>query len=215
MVRISRLSSLLCSMPQALHQSILMARRYKEISSVSRLVHIHGAYLRGSSSSSLDLGCGSSPQNPFSAQNIFGVDIRSDLDKQVVHANLAAEPIPFGSCVFDYCTAFDFLEHIPRLLWINGKQRLPFVELLNEVYRVLKHEALFLHSTPSYPSKHAMQDPTHVNFITEDTMPCYFCEPMALARNLGYGFTGKFQLIDQRWLGSTHCVTLMKALKDT
>ena len=66
---------------------------------------------------------------------------------------------------------------------------------------------------PSFPSKEAFQDPTHVNFITEDTMPNYFYEPNNFAKNLGYGFNGNFELIEQRWESNIWLIGIMKALK--
>ena len=144
---------------------------------------------------SLDLGCGSNPRNPFQATKSFGVDIRGDLEGNISQADLSTDPIPFEDNKFDFCTAFVFIEHIPRISYPQGKSRLAFLELMNEMHRVLKPGGLFLHSTPSFPSKEAFQDPTHVNFITEDTMPNYFCEPNNFSKNLGYGFNGSFELI--------------------
>jgi SAM-dependent methyltransferase len=166
-----------------------------------------------SSSKSLDLGCGANPRNPFGAKEVFGVDIRSDLSRDIRQADLAIEAIPFGSDLFDFCTAFDVLEHIPRNSWGNGTCRLAFIELLNEIHRVLKPGGLFLHHTPAFPSKEAFKDPTHVNIITEDTMPNYFCEPFSSAKQLGYGFSGSFELVEQRWLKSIWIVGIMRALK--
>lgn len=45
---------------------------------------------------------------------------------------------------------------------------------MNEVHRVLKPNGIFLHQTPAYPSTVAFRDPTHVNIITEETIPHYF-----------------------------------------
>ena len=76
------------------------------------------------------------------------------------------EPIPFGDNTFNFCTAFDFIEHIPRIPYPESKKRLAFFELMNEIYRVLKPGEMLLHFTPAYPSKEAFQDPTYVNIIT-------------------------------------------------
>ena len=161
----------------------------------------------------LDLGCGANVRNPFGATESFGVDIRGDLSQGVKQADLSVEPIPFDSEFFDFCTAFDFLEHIPRNFSVNGQGRLAFIELMNEVHRILKPGGLFLHSTPAFPSKEAFQDPTHVNIITEDTLPRYFCEPCSWARTLGYGFRGRFELVEQRWVSNIFVVGILKALK--
>ena len=41
------------------------------------------------------------------------------------------------------------------------------IELIEDVYRILKPHGLFLHVTLAYPSEFAFQEPTHVNIITE------------------------------------------------
>jgi SAM-dependent methyltransferase len=128
---------------------------------------------------SLDLGCGENPRNPFEANNIFGVDVRNINDSRIKVANLFFEPIPFGDEYFDFVTAFDFIEHIPRVLSlfnpISQKNEIknPFIDLMNEVYRVLKMGGLFYSHTPALPHPAAFQDPTHVNFITEKTFPLF------------------------------------------
>ena len=126
---------------------------------------------------------------------------------------MSLERIPFQDSYFDACTAYDFIEHIPRISHYRDGSQSPFVELMNEIYRILKPGGLFLHRTPCYPAKQAFTDPTHVNIITEDTFPGYFCEPSNLAGNLGYGFKGSFELITQKWQADRWIICLMKANK--
>ena len=154
-------------------------------------------------SRSLDLGCGSIPRNPFQADQLFGVDLRNDMPASVRRADLSIEPIPWSSSSFDFLTAFDFIEHIPRHAVIEGRSIYPFICLMSEIFRVLNPGGLFLHSTPAYPSKVAFQDPTHLNIITEDTFPTYFCLPCLYAKELGYGFSGSFDLVKQAWIGQS------------
>jgi glycosyltransferase involved in cell wall biosynthesis len=146
----------------------------------------------------LDLGCGAKPRNPFNADALFGVDVRDDLGENIKMADLVVEPIPFEDACFEYVTAFDFLEHVPRVIY-NPTRRNPFVEVMNEVYRVLKPEGYFLSSTPAYPNGEAFQDPTHVNIMTDQTLPLYFCEPTRAAAM--YGFKGAFRIITHEWRG--------------
>ncbi|MEB3265389.1 MAG: methyltransferase domain-containing protein [Cyanobacteriota bacterium] len=165
-----------------------------------------------STSLALDLGCGFTPRNPFGAAAVKGIDVvASPISEEVVCANLVLNPIPFEDRSCGFVTAHDFIEHVPRLLYVDGKILNPFILLMNEIYRVLAPGGLFYSKTPAYPYKQAFQDPTHVNIISEDTFPLYFClnsvnpHPMAKA----YGFQGCFQLAGQAWCGAK-LLTLMR-----
>lgn len=160
--------------------------------------------------SSIDLGCGKNLKNPFLASEIYGIDFVEDLERKVKSADLNIEKIPFADSTFDYCTAYDFIEHVPRLIY-SPSRRFPFIELMNEIYRVLKPSGIFLSVTPAYPANEAFQDPTHVNFITKDTFNYYFCEEFLWARM--YGYTGTFKLLAQKMDGGK-LITYMRANKD-
>jgi SAM-dependent methyltransferase len=144
----------------------------------------------------LDLGCGLDPKNHFNANELYGCDIR-DLTNQLSlkgikfkSANLVLESIPFENNYFDSVSAMDFLEHIPRqIIDADGKIRNSFVELMNEIYRVLKPNGIFFASTPIFPHPWAFIDPTHVNIMSDKTYT-YFIGP----ENHGqmYGFKGNF-----------------------
>ena len=76
------------------------------------------------------------------------------------------QPIPYPDCSFDSISAFDFIEHVPRILAINQEStKFPFVELMSEIWRVLKPNGMFYALTPAFPHGAAFHDPTHVNFI--------------------------------------------------
>jgi SAM-dependent methyltransferase len=139
---------------------------------------------------SLDLGCGETIRNPYQALQVIGLDIQD--------ADLAIEPIPHPDDYFDFVTAYDFLEHIPRLLYVP-QRRYPFVELMSEIYRVLRVGGKFLSSTPAFPHAPAFQDPTHVNIITPLTFAEYFDDEKTWAKM--YGFKGKFHINNMRYHG--------------
>ena len=164
-------------------------------------VHIH-------TTRTLDLGSGITPQNPFNAQEVFGLDICDVELENVAKCDLALDDIPWENDSLDFVTAFDLLEHIPRLVYVNGVAKYSFIDLLNEVYRVLKKGGVFLASTPCYPHSAAFVDPTHVNFITTETFPKYFAEPYIYARR--YGFCGSFILHKQYFEGDYLVVVLEK-----
>lgn len=157
----------------------------------------------------LDLGCGPTPKNPFGADVVAGLDIREDVARNVRCADLAIEPLPWPDASFDYVTAFDFIEHVPRVVYAPAR-RFPFVELMNEIHRVLKPGGAFLSSTPAYPFAPAFRDPTHVNIITEATFPFYFDSRRREARM--YGFRGAFDVVRQGWRHS-HLVTVLKRVE--
>lgn len=163
--------------------------------------------------SSLDLGCGSNISNPFNATDLFGIDIRNDLDKNIYSADLITQSLPFPDQSFDMVTAFNLLEHIPRIYSQQNKTIYPVIKLFNEIHRVLKENGYFYHVTPMYPSIGAFQDPTHVNVMTENTIPQYFCEPLPYASHLGYGFEGLFRLIEQRWCYNQWIIGLIQKTK--
>lgn len=146
----------------------------------------------------LDLGCGAKPRNPYGRTQLYGIDVRDDarilLEKQnivMTKANLAIEKIPYENDFFDSISAIDFIEHIPRQLFIDRDTGMtyPFIELMNEIWRVLVPGGKFLAITPAYPSPFAFADPTHVNYISASTHE-YFCGENPTGRI--YGFKGRF-----------------------
>jgi SAM-dependent methyltransferase len=150
----------------------------------------------------LDLGCGENPRNPYGRDLLYVVDIRlaGSLNVHVLkRADLARGKIPFEDNFFDSVSAYDFLEHIPRTMpaAANGGSVFPFVELMNEIWRVLKPDGMFYAQTPAYPRSEAFQDPTHVNIITDRTHR-YFIEPHGGASV--YGFKGCFRVRRVKWI---------------
>lgn len=157
---------------------------------------------------SLDIGSGPEPRNPFDADEVLGVDIRSyESNGKIRKCAIGSEDLPFEDRYFDIVSAFDVLEHIPRASRYHDETIYPFVEAMNEIWRVLKLGGLFYSETPCYPMKEAFQDPTHVNIMTEDTLKLYFAE-RGWARI--YGFKGSFRLVLECWKGSHYCCILQK-----
>lgn len=155
----------------------------------------------------LDLGCGRRPRNPYQRQHLCGVDIRplsATPEFEYRTANLVVAPIPWPDNSFASVSAFDFLEHVPRLVVLpdGSGTRFPFIELLDEVWRVLAPGGRLYALTPAYPSPQAFQDPTHVNIITDQTHT-YFCGERPLGRI--YGFQGRFEALRVGWVDqATH-----------
>ncbi|HEX7341669.1 MAG TPA: methyltransferase domain-containing protein [Rhodanobacteraceae bacterium] len=149
----------------------------------------------------LDLGCGKFPRNPYHRTELCGVDIRPLQAEGFEYrlANLAVEPIPYFDDSFGSVSAYDFIEHVPRLLPApDGRSTIfPFVRLMDEIWRVLQPGGRLYALTPAYPHTQAFVDPTHVNIITECTH-AYFCGEHPLAGM--YGFTGRFKALRCEWV---------------
>jgi SAM-dependent methyltransferase len=159
----------------------------------------------------LDLGCGETPKNPFKCAEVYGIDIRENVSENIKSADLAVEPIPFADESFDYVTAFDFIEHVPRIIYMP-QRRFCFVELMNEIYRVLKPGGIFMSFTPAFPKAPAWRDPTHVNIITTETFPIYFDDNTRGAAM--YGFNGYFRILKQGWhKNNIHLITHMRKVQ--
>ena len=154
---------------------------------------------------SLDLGCGPNPKNHFGAEEVYGIDMVDDPEKKILKADLAVESIPFEDEYFDYVTAHDFLEHVPRLIYAPTR-KYSFVDIMSEIWRVLKPGGKLYSFTPSYPHENAFVDPTHVNFITPDTFGRYFDNVNTFGRI--YGFKGQFHVESQHWSGG-HLVSIL------
>jgi SAM-dependent methyltransferase len=160
----------------------------------------------------LDLGCGLNIRNPFNMDEVYGIDIRERKEENIQTCDLTIETIPFPDNYFDCVSAFDFIEHIPRIIYCPSR-RFPFIELMSEAYRVLKLGGLFLSVTPAFPHEAAWRDPTHVNIITEQTFPLYFDDINCWGRD--YGFKGAFHIESQKWFeGGAHLETLMRKVPE-
>lgn len=152
----------------------------------------------------LDLGCGGIPRNPYRRDEVVGVDLKASATGTaagvtIVAGDLTLQPIPFPDAHFDSVSAYDFLEHVPRVLPARDglSLRFPFVELMSEISRVLRPGGLFYALTPAYPAQEAFTDPTHVNILTRSSHR-YFVGDTPLARM--YGYTGHFRLRRAEWV---------------
>ena len=155
----------------------------------------------------IDLGSGTNPKNDFGAEEVWSLDIVDSKNTRHVVCDATHGPLPLDNDYFDIVTAYDFLEHVPRVNLANNETTFPFVTLMNEIHRILKPGGHFYSYTPVFPKKSAFQDPTHVNIMTKDTLQMYFCGPNPVAEI--YGFSGGFDMLRSGWKG-THHYALMK-----
>ncbi len=162
---------------------------------------------------SLDLGCGLRPHNPFSAETVMGVDFNPavvSLGVNFKHHDFVLNGIPFPDHHFDYVSAFDVLEHVPRLSIDHSKgvSRFLFNELMGDIHRVLKPNGILYAFTPVVPSVSVWDDPTHVNPITKTTHR-YFCERNHLQH---MGFRGLFRALEITTLNGSRAKTAKRSL---
>jgi len=178
------------------------------LSSKMKAIELQQGRLDGQILRSLDLGCGQNPRNTFSAQEVYGVDIDSALNKnnkRILTADLVIEAIPAADNSFDYITAFDFIGHVPHLVQAPDR-RYSFIELMNEIWRVLKPGGIFLSVTPAF------RDPAQINSITEETFLKDFDNRYRRASI--HGFMGYFEVGQQERKDDGTLVTWMRAVRE-
>jgi SAM-dependent methyltransferase len=108
----------------------------------------------------LDIGCGANKQKGF-----VGIDYKQYGDVDVVHdIEVTPWPLP-DECVLK-AVASHVLEHI-------NPHKGVFINVMDEIWRVLKPGGQFAFVVPYAGSHGYYQDPTHCNPINETTM-CYF-----------------------------------------
>jgi len=123
--------------------------------------------LRDHAGIKLDIACGGH-KNP----DFVGLDIRSLPNVDIVwDVNMHPWPLP-DDCVI-MATASHLLEHIPGVVIDNGHTRFPFLEFMDEVWRIMRVGCEFYIVVPHGSSQGYMQDPTHCNAMNQ-TRWAYF-----------------------------------------
>lgn len=119
----------------------------------------------------ISLGCGREQRDGF-----IGLDSVDFKWNKIWNAE--RDLLPFGDNTVDFIEMHNFLEHIERRYWIA---------MFNECHRVLKTNGVLEIITPDCEASVglAMQDPTHVSFVTKGTFSQYFTG--ARPRNADYG----------------------------
>lgn len=149
----------------------------------------------------VDLGCG------FRKNGTVGIDItRTGTDADLV-CRAGFEPLPLPSASVDGVFCRDFLEHVPKAVWRDGSLQYPIIDLMNEVWRILRPGGEFVSQTPGYPSPEVHQDPTHLSVWTENSFG-YFTGAYPVART--YGVQCEFELVDLSWDRFYLCATLRR-----
>ncbi|HUS88459.1 MAG TPA: class I SAM-dependent methyltransferase [Desulfosporosinus sp.] len=138
-------------------------------------------------------------------EDYVNIDNRESVKPDVV-ADLSVG-FPFKSDSIEEVRAHDFLEHIPL-----GKT----IGAIEEIFRVLKPDGFFEHSTPSTDGRGAFMDPTHLSFWNINSW-LYFCNPGWNIYNIKARF-GVIKLEDKvtdEVLNIVHTHGLMYAIKES
>ena len=122
-------------------------------------------FARKAGTKHLDFGCGSNPRNPLQAMELVTVDIQVHSKNVPTHKIEPGSQLPFEDECFDSISAYDVLEHLSR----EAPNNL-FIYYMNELHRVLRPGGTAIFVFPSFPHRDAFSDPTHVNFITSETI---------------------------------------------
>lgn len=113
----------------------------------------------------LDLASGNNKQKGYIGVDIIGPP---DTDADVVH-DLMKFPWPFEDNSVDEVFASHYLEHVPHSTPEINRPGFddPMFHFMDEIYRILKPGGLARFVCPYYTSVRAVQDPTHLRFISE------------------------------------------------
>jgi hypothetical protein len=111
----------------------------------------------------LDIACGHNKYHGW-----IGIDIQKLPGVDIVH-DLNMHPWPIESDSVDEAKAWHIIEHIPPVGVTDKGTRRPFMEFMNECWRVLKPGAKIDIETPYGSSDGFLHDPTHCNPVDEIT----------------------------------------------
>jgi predicted SAM-dependent methyltransferase len=111
----------------------------------------------------LDIGCGNHKDPGW-----FGIDIQALPGVDLVH-DLNVHPWPLGSGTIGQAKAWHICEHIPKVSVTELGTRRPFIEFMDEIWRILRVGSILDIESPYGSSAGFIHDPTHVNQIDELT----------------------------------------------
>ncbi len=111
----------------------------------------------------LDIACGHHKDLGY-----IGIDIQKLPGIDIVH-DINIHPWPIEENSIDEAKAWHIIEHIPPVCVTEKGTRFPFIEFMNECWRVLKVGGRIDIETPYGSSDGFVHDPTHCNQVDEIT----------------------------------------------
>ena len=147
------------------------------------------------------------------------IDIAPFNEKTVV-CDVAVEPLPYSDQTFDEVRLEGTFEHIEACIhWKeDGKwhRRFPRIELMKEIYRVLKPGGIAHISVPNLETHAWAHDPTHVDVpIVAETFGYFkggydWDNDMSTFLRTSYGIDFKFEHVEDFQTGSLYTIRLRK-----
>lgn len=111
----------------------------------------------------LDIACGNHKELDWT-----GIDIQQLPGVDIVH-DLNVHPWPIADSTVEQAKAWHIVEHIPPVAVTEKGTRRPFIEFMDECWRVLRVGARMDVETPFGSSDGYLHDPTHCNPCDEVT----------------------------------------------
>lgn len=159
----------------------------------------------------LDIGAGGASQADVQVDQV-------QFPKTTHVFDIVNTPWPFEDGEFDEVRMEQVLEHIPSVTYYKEdgefKHIYPRVEIMKEIFRVLKKKGKAHISVPSEMPQ-MCQDPTHTSTMITDGFFNYFCgqwgggDPESFAYK-GYGIDFVFNKLESYMTGPTLTVKLIK-----
>lgn len=182
----------------------------------------------------LELGCGNNAREMPDYENICIDVIKTPIVTLVSNLGFDSSWTYKYENSVDLVNCYDFLEHIPKQVYlpqyqwneeksewdffnnVSFKTIYPFVTLMNDIWKVLKHKGILYIETPNSEQAY-LRDPTHCNRITEDVWH-YFQKDDNLYFSTGL-IKCNFELVKNefrkyKWTDKDIMCTTLKAIKE-
>ena len=136
-----------------------------------------------------------SPSNRFDADDVHGLDLVEDLDKKVKYCKLGFEKLPYEDSTFDYVTAYDLIEHIPRYSENSSLTDTPFIFLMNEILEFSKTRVYSYHRRQFTRFLELFKILTIILLLLI-RLKCIFQKRVIISKH--YGISSKFNVLYQK-----------------
>lgn len=149
------------------------------------------------------IGAGASREKKLSIpgsecwHDLVTLDINPDHKPDVVW-DLTERPLPFDDNTFDEIHAYEVCEHLGR----QGDWRSFFAEW-SEWWRIMKHDGLFIGTSPHWSSPWAWMDPGHTRAYGPEIL--VFLDQLEYARQVGASPMTDYRFVYQADFRVVHC----------